>query len=883
MRTCSSCGRESADDVDFCPCGEYLRWEPTSFIPTVKPAGGVPATPAQGGEGVDPNLTIAPTFRAREPARPASAGPVSGSPAGAASAPPAGAASSPPAEAGTASAHSEAPPGVASLLLRRPEDEGPAEGPIEVPVDPGGRVTILGLIRNQGAIVDNYDLAVAGLPEGWWTVTPPTAYLVPYGAGGTYEQAVQIVLHPPRAPEALARAWSLEVTASSRAYGSEVARAPATVTIGPYQELATELRPERASGRLKARFSLIVRNRANAPTDVLVAAEDADDECHFRFAEPSIAVEPGQAIEAPFTVFPPRQRWIGRPHDRRLQVTATPVGSDQPSPPRAAIYRQRAWLPWWLSIVAPLVALAAVALVLLLPKKTTVPNLEKASSVFAAQKLLGEAGLKLAPQINQVIKPEVPPGTIVEQSPAAGKHIKKGSLVTIEVAEGTGKDTVPSVIGLTPVTAAGALRTAGVALGAISPQPVNPAGKIASQIPAANETVPGGTPVAVFLAPAAKAHSGGAAAAAAGAGAAAGAAGAAGAVGEGGEVTIPKLAGTPTAAAAQLSQLGLVPSTSERFSSSAKGALIGSSPSAGTKVKAGTKVAVLVSAGFPDLSDDNGSAVQVVDGASGKPVVKVPPSTQSQEEASWSIDGSHLVYRQGNGLELLAAGKSGAQPVGLTGTEADAHDPAFAPTTKANILAYIEDHGGSSQLCFATIGPYVLAPDCTSHPGWELGRQISWAPDGSSILVFGVQTGHPGTFGLIEFVSNVPFSTQASNWGHGTLVTSDSHVNEGVIAGVFSPNGKQLALIANFGGGGFHLYLAPADEFTLAQAKSLPVAACQVSWRSDGEELAVMQADSPCQDPTGNIVTISPANPAVETVIATGAAHPAWQPVTLHG
>ena len=861
MRTCASCGRENADDTDFCACGEYLRWEPTSYIATVKPGGEAPVAPAQE----DPNATIAPTLRPREP--------TPGAPA-----PGTGAAPTPGVGADVARVGSQAPPGVASLLLRLPDDEGPAEGPIEVPVDPGGRVTILALIRNQGAIVDNYDLAVSGLPEGWWTVTPPTAYLVPYGAGGTYEQEIQIHLHPPRAPEAVARAWSLEVVAGSRAYGSQVACAPATVTIGPYQDLATELRPERASGRLKARFVLTVHNRANAPTDVRVAAEDADDECQFRFAEPSIAVAPGQAIEAPFTVFPPRQVWLGRPLERRIQVTATPAGSEQPQAPRTAVYRQRAWLPWWLAIVAPLVALLAVAVILLLPKKTTVPNLTKAASVFAAQKLLNEAGLKLSPQIGQVTKPGAATGAIVEQSPAAGKHVKKGSLVSIEVAAGSGTDTVPSVIGQTPVAAQQTLHTAGVALGAISPQPVNPNGKIASQIPAANETVAAGTPVAVFLAPPKKAGAAGAAAA----GAAAGAAGAAGAAAKGAEVTIPKLKGSPTAAAAELSQLKLEPSTAERLSSSAKGALVGSVPPAGTKVKAGSKVTVLVSAGFPDLSYDNGTSVQVVNGATGKPALKVPPA-QGQEEASWSIDGSHLVYRQGNGLELLAAGKSGAQPIALTGTEANAHDPSFAPTTKANILAYIEQHGSSSQLCFATVGPYVLAPSCTSHPGWELGRQVVWAPDGSSILVFGVQAGHPGTFGLIEFVSNVPFATQASNWGHGTLVTDDSTLNKGTIAGVFSPNGKKIALISNIAGGGFQLYLASAEDFGLTPPTEQLGSACQVSWRSDGEELAVMRADGACQEQSGAILTFSLAKPSAKDEIATDAAHPAWQPVTLHG
>ena len=151
-------------------------------------------------------------------------------------------------------------------------------------VEPGSRATLLGLIRNQSEVVDNFDLSVRGLPEGWWTVTPATAYLVPYGTGGMYEQEMQIHVHPPRTPEAQARAWSFEVVAVSRAYGKEVAAAPATVTIGPYFEIATELRPERGTGRLKARYKLTVRNKANARTEVAVAAEDTDGACQFRFA-----------------------------------------------------------------------------------------------------------------------------------------------------------------------------------------------------------------------------------------------------------------------------------------------------------------------------------------------------------------------------------------------------------------------------------------------------------------------------------------------------------------------------------------------------------------------------------------------------------------------
>ena len=70
-------------------------------------------------------------------------------------------------------------------------------------------------------------------------------------------------------------------------------------------------------------------------------------------------------------------------------------------------------------------------------------------------------------------------------------------LVTVAVA-GAKTVKVPNVVGLTPVTADTTLRTAGLMLGTVSPQPPNPNGTIATQIPATG-TVAAGTPVAVFL------------------------------------------------------------------------------------------------------------------------------------------------------------------------------------------------------------------------------------------------------------------------------------------------------------------------------------------------------------------------------------------------
>ena len=204
-------------------------------------------------------------------------------------------------------------------------------------------------------------------------------------------------------------------------------------------------------------------------------------------------------MECPFTVFPPKQKWIGRPIDRQFQLTATPVGAEGPVPPRMATYRQKAWLPWWMSIVAPLVAALAVVVVMLLPKQTTVPNLKGQPSAFAAQKLLNKIGLKLG-KTTPKVDPKQKPGVVIDQSPAAGAKAKKGTVVDVVTVTGTGKATVPAIVGLPLGLAQQKLIDAGLALGTVQPQPPNPNGKISSQLPLAGTPVADGSAVQVFQA-----------------------------------------------------------------------------------------------------------------------------------------------------------------------------------------------------------------------------------------------------------------------------------------------------------------------------------------------------------------------------------------------
>jgi hypothetical protein len=89
-----------------------------------------------------------------------------------------------------------------------------------------------------------------------------------------------------------------------------------------------------------------------------------------------------------------------------------------------------------------------------------------------------------------------------------------------------------------------------------------------------------------------------------------------------------------------------------------------------------------------------------------------------------------------------------------------------------------------------------------------------------------------------------------------------------------------MALVAGSNSAGFNLFIVKAGNFNPTQQDELPVTACQISWRSDSKELAVMQANGLCGPAaTGKIVAVDLANPRQPTLLAPIGAHPAWQPV----
>jgi beta-lactam-binding protein with PASTA domain len=948
MRICQSCGRENPNERDFCECGEYLRWEPTGIV-----------------EAVTPEMAEAALEAASPPApeEPAPAAPPAPQPPPAAPPPPA------PGPAGTLAQGAVPPPAppepaqeaprIASMTLRLPDETPVQDEVLALGVDAGGRERILALIRNTSGIVDNYALSVRGLPDSWWSVYPDTVYLVPFGAGGTYEQEVEVHLHPPRTAEAEARVWELELVADSKASGAEAAAAPFLLGIQPFEDLGTKVEPERASGRRKVRYGVRVENKANAPAYVAFAGADPDGDCSFAFAPSHVEVEPGQALQTTMTVRPPKQMWIGRPHERRLEVrtssdpealaaaaeqvedggldTPDGVGAkallgkgvrgprigkpnlsvgtggvrmrgpqvrgpqlkqqnlrlDQlkmpsrgaaaPPPtgpllPTQAVFRQKPWLPWWLAIVVPLLLLLALLLFLFLPKNVEVPDVVGKKSAFEAEQAITEADLRLAPTTKEKVDGKVPPGTVLSQTPNAGETAEKDSEVSILVAVGNGKVTVPDLTGKTVGDAEKALREAGLSLGQATPQPVDPEAQIKSQIPAAKEIVKEGAPVDIFMVVPGAGKDGkkGTDDDAAGGDAPPGAGG-----GGGGALKVPAIEGAAQDVYAQkTADLALVPKVKRAFDESERDTVFRVDPKPGTEVEPGSTVTLFVSAGFPQLAYDNDKDILLVNAADAKKLDPIAKGPQDERDPAWSPDGSAVAFTSDGQVFLSNRERPDESPQPLTKEGERFTDLAWAPTTEANVLALAKQADGKSDLCFGAIDADGMQTSCKEEPETTIERKINWAPDGKSILAWGFNDGTT-EFGMVQWKTRKPFSSDPGDYSKGKIVTDTSKPGEGVFDAAISPDGKRMAVVSVGANGRGELSLTKRGDFLLADAEPLGVRACKVIWRPDGQEMVIVQADDCIRTATGDLVRLAIDAPSKQLQLKLGGDNPVFQPLSL--
>jgi WD40 repeat protein len=336
----------------------------------------------------------------------------------------------------------------------------------------------------------------------------------------------------------------------------------------------------------------------------------------------------------------------------------------------------------------------------------------------------------------------------------------------------------------------------------------------------------------------------------------------------------------------------MVPVEVKQFNDTPPGTLFATLPPGGTKVAKGAKVKLLVSAGQPQVIFSNGKDIKRIDGATGKPLAPVAAGPQIETDPTYSADATRAAYVADGRIMLKDLTKKDATPVALTPAGDDYSNLAWAPTADADVLAMSKAIGGDAatakdtDLCLGRIAGKSVSPQCFTEPDFSVTRTIHWAPDGKSILAVGVKNDFSG-FGMVRWRlrhGKPPFSPDPADWSKGRFVTDLSQKGKGVLDAAISPDGKRLAVIANFGTGAFRLWLAKdPNDFTLSNATLTPVRACKLTWRGDSQELMVIQSSATCDEAVGALVRVPVNQVRDEKTLNPSADDPSYQPVNVGG
>jgi eukaryotic-like serine/threonine-protein kinase len=229
--------------------------------------------------------------------------------------------------------------------------------------------------------------------------------------------------------------------------------------------------------------------------------------------------------------------------------------------------RHRRW--WWIGGALLLALLAGgVALALLLAparRQTIVPNVLDSSAAIAEARLR-DAGLMPAP--TQAPSSTVSVGAVISTSPSAGSVVQRGARVTLVVSTGPASVGVPDVRDLTSAQAEHKLEQAGFKPSVQSRSSASvPRGRVISTEPSQGVSLSQGSPVTVFVSSGPT------------------------------QVDVPEVTGQSEAEArATLRAAGLSAGTvaKREVEGQAAGTVLSQSPAAGTPVRAGEAVSLVV-------------------------------------------------------------------------------------------------------------------------------------------------------------------------------------------------------------------------------------------------------------------------------------------------
>lgn len=259
-----------------------------------------------------------------------------------------------------------------------PQRIGPAEVGVtvnlkerELQVEPGETTSCEINVSNDGRVVDQYTIQVFGDAARWTTVEPPSINLVPDAEG-----SARITFHPPRRSDVVAGTRPFRIVVTSREDLRASAFADGIITVAPFHEVVTQLRPQYAEGQ-RATYEAGVQNLGNAPVAARFDAADARRALELRISPPTVSVPPGGWGSARIDVQPRNRPLSGPPMTYPFRVVAQ-AGWDTPRNMDAQFVYKPMLPPFgrnWLVVLRLVLTLLGALLMLLGAFSDWVPDL----------------------------------------------------------------------------------------------------------------------------------------------------------------------------------------------------------------------------------------------------------------------------------------------------------------------------------------------------------------------------------------------------------------------------------------------------------------------------------------------------------------------------
>lgn len=216
-------------------------------------------------------------------------------------------------------------------------------------VEPGSAVELSFTCVNQGLEDDTILISVIGLPAGWVTVEPSSLRLPP-------RQPIRVVLliQPPRQPASRATRYPFILRLASQANQAETVETRCAVTVLPYIQFFSQLRPSRLMEGKRGRVS--VHNQGNAVEIFTIDLKDRTNELIFKIDQMKLKIPEGESVETFFSVQAKQKKWVGtaiHPFTTFVSVEHVPGSSARPVAVQelSGEFVSRGIAAWWFIVL----------------------------------------------------------------------------------------------------------------------------------------------------------------------------------------------------------------------------------------------------------------------------------------------------------------------------------------------------------------------------------------------------------------------------------------------------------------------------------------------------------------------------------------------------